>query len=62
MMIFQKFTYTKNLVQNLGCPENPELIDEGYHQKYTHTKISLPPVSHIHAENENYDMNSCRIT
>jgi hypothetical protein len=53
----------KNVVQELECPEDPQFINEGYHQKNTHTRYhSPPPVSHIHAENENYDMNSCRIT
>ena len=62
MMILQKFTYTKNVVQNLGCPENPELVDEGYHQKiYTHKDIAPPGQSYT-CRNESYDMNSCRIT
>jgi hypothetical protein len=33
----------KNVVQELECPEDPQFINEGYHQKkYTHT-ISLTP-------------------
>jgi hypothetical protein len=61
MMIFQKFTYSRTWCRNWNVQKTHSSSMKATIKKYTHT-ISLPPVSHIHAENENYDMNSCHIT
>jgi hypothetical protein len=39
----------KNVVQKLECPEDPQFINEGYHQKI-HTHDIAPPRSVIYMQ------------